>query len=326
MVDQPGAIEMYIPDNLMFTSTDATWLCIHKTAGFNTPEECARYFQSGSNGEGVSSHYIVGLDGTIVQCVPEARGSGANCCTVGSYASYLPYCDGRSNNMNWHSISVEHVDPTNDNSTLMPGAQKAASFRLIHDICVRHNIPMRSGDASGGIIGHRDIDPVNRARCPGNYPWDELWSYLANGGEHVGIPNGWQYDTAKKELTAPNGFKVVLGFCDHVLNNPWDPGNVPLENEAGVNPLEISNPGLGGGTRQRFRKTTLEYTAKMGVFESWTGQELIALEQKVAQLNQQLQAAQNGAELKALTDKLAQANQQASQLVTISTQLVNETK
>lgn len=182
MVDQPGAIPMWVPNNITFNYTDATWLVIHKTAGFQTAQDCAAYFQSGSGGNNVSAHYVVGLDGTIVQCVPESRGAGANCCPMEGHAPYLP----TNINLNVKTISIEHIDPTSDNSTPVSDGQKAASFRLIHDICQRHNIPMRSGDASGGIIGHCDIDPVNRARCPGNYPWQELWSYLAgNGGSSV---------------------------------------------------------------------------------------------------------------------------------------------
>lgn len=184
-VDEPGAVAMFVPDNITFNWTDATWCVIHKTAGFQSAQEVAAYFQAGSDGREVSSHYVVGQDGVIVQCVPESRGSGANCCTTGNYAPYLPYCNGQADNMNLHSISIEHVDPSQDNSTPLTPAQKAASFRLVRHICERHNIPMRGGDQAGGVIGHRDIDPVNKPLCPGNYPWAELWSYLKGGNTPV---------------------------------------------------------------------------------------------------------------------------------------------
>lgn len=179
MVDQPGAIPMWVPTGITFDFTDATWVVIHKTAGFQTAQDCAAYFQSGSGGNNVSAHYVVGLDGTIVQCVPESRGAGANCCLNTGHADFLP----TNINLNIKTISIEHIDPRSDNGTTCPPAQKAASFKLIHDICKRHNIPMRRGDASGGVIGHNQIDPINRARCPGNYPWDELLNYLNNGGQ-----------------------------------------------------------------------------------------------------------------------------------------------
>jgi N-acetyl-anhydromuramyl-L-alanine amidase AmpD len=181
VVDEIGAIPAWIPDALMFDSNDARFLVIHKTAGFHTAQEVAQYFQSGSNGLGVSAHYVVGQDGTIIQCVPESRGAGANCCVSPGHAGFIPNTwDGRQDNGNLHSISIEHVDPALDNSSPLTLAQKRASFNLILHICKRHGIPMRYpvADGRGGICRHGDIDPVNRARCPGNFPFDELYTYL----------------------------------------------------------------------------------------------------------------------------------------------------
>ena len=296
MVDQPGAIAMYVPDAITFDSTDATWIVLHKTAGFSTAQQVAEYFQAGSDGRNVSAHYVVGLDGTIVQCVAESRGAGANCCTEAGYASFLP----AGVNLNVKTISIEHVDPSTDNSMAMPPAQIAASFRLIHDICVRHNIPMRAGDGAGGVIGHDEIAPQSRGRCPGpTYPWSQLWQFL--GGEHVGIPQGWKDDGTT--LTAPNGIAVVKGFRDFVLKNPWDPANIPLEAEHGADPLEISNPSLGGGTKQTFRWTCLEWSSSRGVFMAWMGQELIALEKKIQQLQAEPAPAPVPVDIKSIAEK-----------------------
>ncbi|GLV53240.1 hypothetical protein KDH_00950 [Dictyobacter sp. S3.2.2.5] len=179
-VDEAGALAIWVPQEITFEYTDAIWLVVHKTAGFHTAQECAAYFGDLSrNTEHVSSHYVVGQDGTIVQCVPEGAGAGANCCTIGNYAPFLPFCNGQNNNLNVHTISIEHIDPSIDNSTPLTSAQKAASFSLIKHICQRHSIPMRAGDSNGGIIGHFQIDSINRAHCPGNYPWQALWDYLA---------------------------------------------------------------------------------------------------------------------------------------------------
>lgn len=178
MTDFQGAISMLVNEQRVFIDqNDHKWLVVHKTAGFHTAQQVAEFFATDANE--ASTHYVVGQDGAIVQCVLEKDGAGGNCCLFPGHAAYLP----TGVNMNKHTISIEHVDPATDNSTPVTAAQKAASFKLIADICKRHNIPMRSGDAAGGIIGHRDIDPVNRARCPGNYPWTELWAYLASGGK-----------------------------------------------------------------------------------------------------------------------------------------------
>ncbi len=110
------------------------------------------------------------------------------------------------------------------------------------------------------------------------------------------IPTGWQDDGTT--LTAPNGHKVVRGFRDYILANYWDPGNQPLEEEVGLNPLEESNPSLGGGTQQVFRWTTLEWTSSKGVFVAWMGQEFMKVRADRAAL--QAQVADLVAKVKAL--------------------------
>ena len=174
-VDEPGAIPMFVDENRVFIdNNNATWVCVHKTAGGTSAQSIANYFAT--TPEMTSVHYVVGQDGTVVQCVLEKDGAAGNCCLEPGHAGYLP-----NDNLNWWTVSIEHVDPATDNNTPLTDAQKQASFQLIKHICERHNIPMRPGDATGGIIGHMDIAPQSRARCPGNYPWSELWQYLQSG-------------------------------------------------------------------------------------------------------------------------------------------------
>ncbi len=177
--DYPGAISMFVNESRVFIdNNNHQWVVIHKTAGGTSAQAIAQFFASDPNM--ASTHYVVGQDGTIVQCVWEKDGAAGNCCTSTGHAPYLP----TDVNLNWKTVSIEHVDPATDNSTPLTEAQATASFALVKSICSRHNIPMRPGDASGGIIGHCDIDPVNRARCPGNYPWSDLFAYL---GEDVSV-------------------------------------------------------------------------------------------------------------------------------------------
>jgi N-acetyl-anhydromuramyl-L-alanine amidase AmpD len=172
-VDEPGAIPMFVDESRVFIGTnDHTWVVLHKTASPGPAQAIAAYFQTNSDMH--STHYVVGQDGVIVQCVYERDGAGGNCCIEPGHAAYLP----TDINLNLKTISIEHVDPAPDNSTPLTPAQAAASFRLVRDICQRWQIPMRRGDAAGGIIGHGDIAPVTRARCPGNYPWEDLFAFL----------------------------------------------------------------------------------------------------------------------------------------------------
>ena len=100
------------------------------------------------------------------------------------------------------------------------------------------------------------------------------------------VPPGWRDDGAT--LTAPNGHRVVRGFREYVLANHWHPANMPLQEEQGRDPLEESNPALGGGTQQIFNWTALEWTPARGVFVAWIGQELLRLRADIAALQAQV--------------------------------------
>ncbi len=109
------------------------------------------------------------------------------------------------------------------------------------------------------------------------------------------VPTGWRDDGTT--LLAPNNIAVVKGFREWILDptHNWHPSNFPLQPEEGITQLEISNPALGSGTWQPFRWTVLEWTTGRGVFEMWTGQELVALrklrEQNLPTLRQILASA-----------------------------------
>jgi len=283
MADYTGAIEMLVPDAFVFPDAwgnTRKFLVLHKTAGGSTAQGIAQWFQSGAAGAHTSVHYAVGLDGAIVQVVREKDGAGGNCCLEAGHDAFWP----TDINLNLITFSIENVDSSLDNSNPMPQTQKDALFPLVKDICTRHNIPMRPADAQGGIAGHNSIAAQSRAHCPGNFAWDELWTYLKEKGGNTmqGIPPKWTDDGTT--LTAPNGHRVVRGFRDFILKyGQWPADNWPLEEEHAQSPLEFGNIHLGSGTQQMFRWTCLEWTPQNGVFVMWIGQELLALRAKLAQ-------------------------------------------
>ncbi|GHO65892.1 hypothetical protein KSC_047840 [Ktedonobacter sp. SOSP1-52] len=171
-MDEPGVL--WLPSNNYFPGREkhsVRWLIIHGTAGFNSAQEVGEFFQRTD----VSTHYTIGRDGVIVQSVREHDAAWGN-----GYVSegHDPWWS-KGLNPNYVTISIEHVKPSRDNSDALTAIQTEVSFRLVKSICERHEIPRRRADATGGITGHYSMDPVGRHFCPGPYPWEELFAYLA---------------------------------------------------------------------------------------------------------------------------------------------------
>ncbi|MCV0426888.1 MAG: N-acetylmuramoyl-L-alanine amidase [Roseibium sp.] len=107
----------------------------------------------------VSAHYLVHEDGTVLQCVPEARRA---------WHAGRSSWKGQSD-INSRSIGVEIVNPGHEFGYCpFPVAQIDAVIALVDDICRRHNIqPWR-------VLGHSDVAP-DRKEDPGElFPWDKL--------------------------------------------------------------------------------------------------------------------------------------------------------
>jgi N-acetyl-anhydromuramyl-L-alanine amidase AmpD len=259
------------------------YIILHGTAG----PGAVSWFQNPVSE--VSAHYVIERDGSVVCCVDENNAAWANGVVTGTPGKATPDSGNGIRDSWWTpdlnpnliTISIEHTKLTEDNSDPLTPQQQTSSFALIQDIADRWGIPKRIADASGGITGHFSIDASNRTHCPGNYAWGSLWAFLG-GVSTMTVPQGWHDDG--QTLAAPNGIGVVRGFRQYVLANQWDKDNWPLQAEEGRNPLELSNPDLGGGTQQVFRWTTLEWTGQHGVFVAWAGEEILALRAEVAKL------------------------------------------
>lgn len=179
--DENGAI--VIPNSNCFPGRNGlkpSYIILHGTAGGTSAEAIANYFATTQGGGSpVSSHYVIGQDGTIVQCVSEADGAWAN----GAFSAGHDAFWDESINPNLITVSIEHCKPSSDNSDALTDAQRASSLRLVQGICDRWGILKQPADANGGITGHFSMDPINRRNCPGLYPWSELWD--ASKGENT---------------------------------------------------------------------------------------------------------------------------------------------
>ena len=301
MVAYPGAQALYVDESRVFIdalqglSGDQLSIVIHKTGGTPNLASLASFFQTGT--AEASTHFGVDLDGTVGQFVLLKDGAGGNCCLEVGHDPYWDRFSATYGNLNRCTISIEHIDPTQDNSATPPQAQLSASFALVKWLVDTYRIPLDH------IKTHASLDPVSRARCPGNYPMDELLTFLQNGGSMV--PANWHDDGTT--LRAPNGVGVVLGFRTFLLSHNWDAGNYPLAPEQGVQLLEASNQGLGGGSQQIFRWSMLAYTPDHGVFVEWIGVELAYTRQQLATYYPQVKQLQ--AEVDSLKQQLAASQQ-----------------
>ncbi len=187
--DYPGAEAHFLPpDRFGYPNNNAhVAIVLHKTGGDPTPESVEQTFLN----SGRSVHYVVGQDGRVLQFILESSGAGGNCCTETGYDAFWDqYLNTYNADLNLCTLSIEHCDPALDNSTPLTPAQKDASFKLVAYLAQKYHID------PDHIKGHDSIDPVDRARCPGNYPWEELYAYLKGATIDFSVPVVAQYFTA----------------------------------------------------------------------------------------------------------------------------------
>ena len=152
-------------------------IVLHTMVG--TLAGCDNYFAS--KGSAVSAHYGIGLDGTIHQYVREedtawANGlkwTGSSWQTPGGVdvvPTALVVKNRPGVNPNLYTISIEHEG---NPDTPVTKAMWDASVKLARDICERWNITKDRLH----IIGHYQINPVDRPDCPG--PRFDIGKYVA---------------------------------------------------------------------------------------------------------------------------------------------------
>lgn len=215
------AIDMFVDESRVFigslTNSSANKdlsIVLHGTGSpgntVPTAQEIALFFAS--NKDEVSSHFVIGRDGTVVQCVSLKDGSGANCCVESGYDGFwTPYLK-KYNNLNLCTISIEHCNNI-DNSLSPTREQLAASESLIKFLMQKYDIPTER------IKTHASINPKSRAHCPGNYPLQELIQAMATKQatisetqvetEITDLEKSLQ--TVEAELQALRGMVVVKG-------------------------------------------------------------------------------------------------------------------
>lgn len=221
----PQATQMIIDSSRVFIGALATVpssdfsIVIHKTAcgAPCTAVSVANFFATDTNG--ASTHFIVGLDGQVVQCVQLSDGAGGNCCLETGHDPYWDPFAAKYGNLNLCTFSIEHVDVTSDNSETPTQAQLNSSFSLVLWLC------QQFGVTADRIKGHVSLDPISRAFCPGNYPLDSLLAYvrrnLVNPNQQKAILDRWNsfFVTLQKATSNPN---VPLAITGTGIYNAWE--------------------------------------------------------------------------------------------------------
>lgn len=168
------AIDMFVEEQRVFINAlksvdnQDKVIVIHGTGSPNgppTPQEVAMYFAS--NKDMVSSHFIIGTDGTIVQCVSLNDGAAANCCLEVNHDKFWDEYANKYKNLNYNTISIEHCNNV-DNSLLPTKAQLDASIELVRWLRTKYEID------GTRIKTHASLDPDSRKNCPGNFPMEQL--------------------------------------------------------------------------------------------------------------------------------------------------------
>jgi len=202
---EPGSIWMPSPHFGTRGSYSAKWLVVHGTAGGSSAQAIGEWFQNPASQ--AATHYVIGQDGTVVQCVDESGAAWGNGRVETGADSWWT---GSSPSPNQVTISIEHVKPSTDNSDLITPAQATASFNLIKNIIARHpGIQMAWGTAAGGITGHFSMSPQSRERCPGPYPWEQLFNDLNGSGQPTCM--GTVTADSLNIRTQPNSGSVIVG-------------------------------------------------------------------------------------------------------------------
>jgi len=147
-----------------------------------------------------SAHYLVTKLGDIYQLVKDEDSSWhAGFANKPNWKLY----DG--SNPNYYTIGIEHECLSGGDLT---EAQYQASLWLHKHLVKKHNISVDNNH----IIGHFNIDSVNRPNCPGpKFPWTRLFSDLKGSEE---VPE-WKQKIMDRAHS--------LGLIDKSLHKPDEP-------------------------------------------------------------------------------------------------------
>ena len=129
---------------------------------------------------------MIGQDGAVHQLVrlrDAAWGNG-----IPDHPLWPVIAERGATNPNHYTVSIEHAKHSTDNSDPLTPAQLSASVALVRWLLTE--LPRRglagdrliaardAGALPAIVIGHFQIDSVNRAHCPGTWDWGAYYALL----------------------------------------------------------------------------------------------------------------------------------------------------
>jgi N-acetylmuramoyl-L-alanine amidase len=187
-------------------------ICDHITAG--TASSALHWFNNRQSQS--SCHYLVCKNGDIIQLVEDY--DTAWCQGIINKPTSKLYQDMNRMNPNAYLIGIEHEGT---DGALTP-AQYESTLWLHKHLIKKHSIPI----SRYNIIGHYELDSVNRAGCPGKkFPWTILMNDLFPKPEPVKIP---EVKLDKETIDAINFLVRMreLNSADYWLENLKDNSKV----------------------------------------------------------------------------------------------------
>jgi N-acetyl-anhydromuramyl-L-alanine amidase AmpD len=172
--------ELLPPANYDYSTTPRNGAPI--VAIFDHIADCTGNLYGGFLSSGLSSHYQVRRDGTIIQFVLDEHAAYTQgIITMGSDFPgwFVPGSTSDGYMYNLRGLGIEHegkpFDEVGEGFGCLTKAQFESTVALQKYLIWLHNIKVDRDH----ILGHYRLDHVNRANCPGsNYPWDALFARL----------------------------------------------------------------------------------------------------------------------------------------------------
>lgn len=190
---------------------DIQYIVIHWVGNANTSATANRnYFNNlaKTHSTSASSHYIIGLNGEIIRCIPDDEVAFHS----GSYS------------MNRKSIGIEDCHP--DWNGKFTNSTYNSLVELCADLCKKYEIPINN------VVRHFDITGKS---CPKYYvehsdEWNKLKQDIYNkiNGTPVEVPTEGQGSEEKPMYKFKNGKTVepIYADCNHTVRigslNKWE--------------------------------------------------------------------------------------------------------